>query len=38
MTVMTLWLLNKLIRLFFDIGQKRGATAPLFMHTRALLY
>ncbi|GEM_PF-3005165 len=38
MIVMTLWLLNKLIRLLFDIGQKRGATAPLFMFTRTLLY
>ncbi len=38
MIVMMLWLLNKLIRLFFDIGPKRGATAPLFMYIRALLY
>ena len=34
MIVMTLQLLNKLIRLFFDIGKKGSESSPFYVYTR----
>ena len=34
MIVMTLQLLNKLIRMFFDIGTKGSDSSPFYVYTR----